>query len=97
MTSMLNQTNGQRMTDQTSKGVTLLFLLQINKKPTVILKYSSSCIDLISTTQQIMAGFDNSPENTVPLQAGVRQFRRTRGDANERESSKSKKKGKAMF
>ena len=36
-----------------------------------------------------MAGVDSSPENTVPLQVGVRQFRRTRGDANERESSKS--------
>ena len=64
-------------------------LSQIIKKPIVILEYSSSCIDLVSTTQQTMAGVDNSPENTVPLQVGVRQFRRTWGDANERESSKS--------
>ena len=59
-TSMLIQKNGQRVTDQPLKGVKLNFftyqfgLSQIIKEPTHILENSSSCIDLIFTTQPNM-------------------------------------------
>ena len=54
---MLNQKIGQRVTDQPSKGVKLTSqfgLSQIIKEPTHILENSSSCIDLIFTTQSNM-------------------------------------------
>ena len=47
-TSMLNQTNAQKVTGQSFKGV------QIIKESTHILENSSSCIDLIFTNEPNM-------------------------------------------